>query len=198
MGVGCSVNLVPASRLNALRRARRRSYWIGACTTSVLLVFAGWLTHQGAVTSLNHISARVYGLEVQRSDSQRRLVAASARRDELLQQLRIVAAARRPQPWAHRLVALTRAAPEGLFLTELRVATVSNQRTATTPGEVSPTVVTLLGYAVDHAALIQFIAALQELPEWSQVDLVRANQEPLGAGYAVAFEVSCKTEASAP
>jgi hypothetical protein len=58
--------------------------------------------------------------------------------------------------------------------------------------------VRLLGYALDHAALLQLLNALQEFPDFQQVELVRATLEPHGAGVAVAFELACRTMEGRP
>ena len=68
----------------------------------------------------------------------------------------------------------------------------------TEPRTSSPTpefqTVRLLGYALDHGALLQFLNALQGLPGWRHVELVRAAQEPFRTGQAVMFELDGEVE----
>ena len=58
--------------------------------------------------------------------------------------------------------------------------------------------VRLLGYALDHAALIQLLNTLQGSPDWQQVELVRATSEPYAGQTAVAFEFDCRSEELPP
>ncbi|MGD8453710.1 MAG: PilN domain-containing protein [Phycisphaerae bacterium] len=244
--MSCSVNLVPAARLHAQARARRRIGWLIVGAIGALLVGAGWGVQHIAAAGLARLAEHVAGLEVQHAEAQRRLLASQGQRDALLDQLRVVATARRPQPWAHRLTALARQAPPGVFLTELVVTTpegptrptedatgehrraaaaahTATARTAT--GRTTPTgspqaqasslsppqapqasppqapqaqAVRLVGYAVDHGALIQMLQTLESDPEWGQVELVRATLEPLRGGVAVAFQFDCRTGEGRP
>jgi hypothetical protein len=217
--MNCSVNLVPTARLHAHARTRRRNRWLAACASLAVLVAIGWSVQHAAQAALARLAEDVSALELQRSEVQRRLVSADAQRTHLLQRLEIVSAARRPQPWAGRLVRLTREAPEGVFLTSLditatdgdnpatrnaappRPAPVATGRETGKPAGTPPTdtagkppsqAVRVLGYALDHAALLQFVNTLQRLPGWQQVELVRATQDPLRGGQAIAFELDCR------
>ena len=210
--MSCSVNLVPKARLHARIRARRRLAWIGSCSALAMLLATAWGAERTASGALTRLSESVGIVEVQRTEVQRRLVLATARRTRLLEQLQSLAAARRPQPWARRLVTLTREAPEGVFLTMIQISApaseVSRAPTGGSPAAPSPArteprtssptpefqTVRLLGYALDHGALLQFLNALQGLPGWRHVELVRAAQEPFRTGQAVMFELDGEVE----
>jgi Tfp pilus assembly protein PilN len=220
--MNCTVNLVPLAQLHARARARRRAGWLVVCAAAGLLVVSGRAFQFAAANGLQRLADEVSELDVQRSEMQRRLVAAGKRRAELTDQLRIVAQARRPQPWAARLLALTREAPEGVFLTAIEVNSraAGAARGKEVAGSARPTVppaggaakegialpklpaeahsVRLRGLAVDHGALLQFLNALQGLSGWEHVELVRATQEVYRNGSAVAFELACDIEESAP
>lgn len=204
-----SVNLVPTAWVEARARAGRRTAWLSVVAGAAIVVGAGWGLHRTATAALDRLGGELRGLETHRADAQRRLIAASAERTRLLERLRAVCAARRPQPWAHRLAALMRETPEGVFLTALTVnapgaapaaaARGPARRAAAAPrpepaaARAAPGAqdVRLLGYALDHGALIQLLNTLQGRPGWQQVELVRATLEPLRGGSAVAFEVAC-------
>jgi len=208
--MSCSVNLVPAAQLHRRTRGRRRTRWVWMCSTVGVLLVAGWGIRQAAAAALTHLTHRAGALDVQRTEVKRRLAAAETRRDALLDQLRTVAAARCPQPWPRRLMTLTSQAPEGVFLTVMNVST-PEESAAGTPrtqtrrpaeskadekglahvGREAQTV-RLMGYALDHGALLQFVSAVQSLPEWEHVELVRAAQEPYRGGTAVSFELDCR------
>jgi len=208
--MNCSVNLVPEARLLARARARRRTAWLTACGAAGVLLAAGWGVLYTAGGALTRLEQRVSDLEGQRSQVQRRLVAAAAQRTELLGRLRTAAATRRPQVWARRLMALTQAAPEGVFLTSIDIVTLGAGSTGQGSGRNSAGAerppsrlivagdgmqsVRLKGYALDHAALIQLYNAVQNLPGWRQLELVRATSEPFRGGSAVAFELAGLTE----
>jgi hypothetical protein len=205
--VSCSVNLVPKARLHARIRARRRLAWIGSCSVLAMLLSTAWGAERTASGALTRLAESVGVVEVQRTEVQRRLVLATARRTRLLEQLQSLTAARRPQPWARRLVTLTREAPDGVFLTTIQIGAPASEGdrapAGASPAAPSPArkeppassttpeyqTVRLLGYALDHGALLQFLNTLQGLPGWRHVELVRAAQEPFRTGQAVMFEL---------
>lgn len=210
--MSCSVNLVPKARLHARIRARRRLVWIGSCSALAMLLATAWGAERTASGALTRLSESVGIVEVQRTEVQRRLVLAAARRTQLLEQLQSLTAARRPQPWARRLVTLTREAPDGVFLTTIQIGAPAgegsrapNNANPAAPGATRkepPTggataeyqTVRLLGYALDHGALLQFLNTVQGLPGWRHVELVRAAQEPFRTGQAVMFELDGEVE----
>lgn len=218
----CSVNLVPVAQVTARSRARRRTAWLTVCALAGLMLAGGWIMQFASAAALRQLQETIAATEVQRSEIQRRVVAANGRRAQLLDQLQTLAQGRRPQPWPQRLVALTRDAPEGVFLTALEVST--QEQTSPAPprdsgataasavpapgpareGAAAPKTPTercsvhLRGYAIDHGALIQFLNALQSAGQWQSVELVRANQEPFRRGTAVAFEFECRAAEATP
>ncbi len=223
--MNCSVNLVPTARMHARARARRRTGWITACAALTVLVAAGWSTHITAAGALGRLSDEVAALEQQQAQVHQRLAATGARRTALLAQLQALGAARCPQPWPRRLLMLTREAPAGVVLTALEMITPDPAQASTGRGRARPgaarnhrleagatkteeqhpanqaartQAVKLLGYALDHGALIQFLNTLQGLPGWTQVELVRAVQQPYHSGFVVAFELDCRTQEDQP
>ncbi len=219
--MSCSVNLIPVERLHAQVRDRRRAAWLAACAIIGVLVGAGWIIERAGANALARLSGTVSALQVQRGGIRERLAAGQARRTELLARLQKVAAARQPQTWAARLTAMTGKAPEGVFLTGLNVSEIVSTEKGNAPQSPRPAAtpaapgaatakpqssestapaytVRLLGYAIDHAALIQFINTLQSLPGWRRVELVRATLEPYRGGVAVAFELEGQTQEGTP
>jgi len=210
--MSCSVNLVPVARLHARRRARRGRIWLGFCSGLFLLLATAWAAERTAASALARLGDTVSGLELRRTEVQRRLVLAEQQRMRLIEQLQTVAGARRPQVWPSRLVALMRETPPGVFLTGLHIDPSSEPEVAEKPpanptthaasatpeARRSATPVRLVGYAVSHDALLQFLHALQSAadgaPAWHQVELIRATQEPYQAGLLVAFELACRVE----
>ncbi len=215
----CSVNLVPVAQVYARSRARRRTIWLAVCGLASLALAGGWILQLASATALRHLQEAIAVTEVQRSDIQRRVVAANGRRAQLLAQLQTLAQGRRSQPWPQRLLTLTRDAPAGVFLTALDVSTQeqvgpapprdAGATAAPAPGParegaappkttVEQQIVRLRGYAIDHGALIQFLNALQGAGQWQNVELVRANQEPFRRGMAVGFEFECRAAEPTP
>jgi len=211
----CSVNLLPAVHLHARARARRRAGWVTLCAACGALVAGGWVVQHLAGRALARLASRAGELDARTAEVQRRLVAAHTERGELLARLETVAQARRPQPWPPRLLQLTQTAPEGVFFTHFSAtstdahtpnpgvparAVPSPQAGSTGPGERAPLVqaVRIMGYAVDHAALIQLLNTLQNQRDWQQVELVRATLEPYQSRLAVAFEFDCRTQEGVP
>lgn len=198
--MNCSVNLVPVAQMLGHTRSRRKKAWFGVCLGAALLVVAGWALDRAAARDLRRVRDHVDALQARRSEVQRQIVAARAARATLAAQLETVARAGRAQPWPQRLITLARRAPAGVFLTQLSVITPETEPTPGGAAAPSPShqAVTLLGYAVDHAVLIELLNTLQDLPDWQQVKLGRATLEPLGDGLAVAFEVEARTQETAP
>lgn len=211
--MSCSVNLIPAARLQAQARRRRRDRWLAVCGVLALALAGAWGVERAAARAVQRLTDSVQELRVQRTEVSRRLVAERGRRSRLLARLQTLAAARRPQPWPRRLLDLTRAAPEGILLTGLTIAPVetdaparadTGRKPALQTAKTSPALaareqsVRLLGFALDHGALLQFLDVLQSQPGWRQVELVRATQEAYRGGQAVAFEVSGRTLEDTP
>ena len=211
------VNLVPATRRHAQACVRRRVAWVGSCALLAALLALTWGAQRIAASAVVQLGNEVAALDAQRAEFTRRMAATNARRAQLLGRLQTVAAARRPQAWPRRLVTLAREAPEGVFLTGITIATpvrdpgpapVQNREArpvaagrppaqrAVAGGEMQS--VRLLGYALDHGALLQFLATLQRLPGWRQVELIRATQEPYRGALAVAFELEGRTQEERP
>jgi hypothetical protein len=208
----CSVNLVPALRRHTRRRARRGCRWLGFGVGLCVLLATAWAAERTAASTLARLGDTVSALELRRTEVQRRLLLAQQQRTRLLEQLQTVAGARRPQLWPQRLVTLMRETPPGVFLTALHVdppvvvepavPPPATQATAQTPdahghdGSVTP--VRMVGYALNHDALLQFLHALQSAsggcPAWQHVELIRATQEPYQSGLLVAFELACRIE----
>ncbi len=210
------VNLVPAARLHTRACARRRVAWMGSCMLLAALLALAWGTQRIAANAVVQLGNEVAALEAQRAELARRMAATNAERTQLLGRLQTIAAARCPQTWPRRLVTLAREAPEGVFLTGITIATPAydpgtaqaRNREARPAAGVRPPAqrvasdemqsVRLLGYALDHGALLQFLNTLQRLPGWRQVELVRATQEPYRGALAVAFELEGRTQEERP
>ncbi len=215
--MSCSVNLVPAMRLHTRRRARRGRLWLGFCASLCVLLATAWAAERTAASALARLADNVSELELRRTEVQRRLLLAQQQRARLIEQLQTVAGARRPQVWPRRLVALMREAPPGVFLTALHIdpptagepgekpalPPPATQAAPQTPQAVQPAPpalrgVRLVGYALNHDALLQFLHALQSASggasEWQHVELIRATQEPYQGGLLVAFELACRIE----
>jgi hypothetical protein len=209
--MSCSVNLVPALRLHTRRRGRRGRMWLGFCTGLGVLLATAWAAERTAASALARLGDTVSGLELRRAEVQRRLLLAGQQRARLVQQMQTVAGARRPQVWPGRLVALMRETPPGVFLTALHIDPPVVAESAEPPatqaaahpldarsrdGALTP--VRLVGYAVNHDALLEFLHALQGASggsrKWQQVELIRAVQEPYQGGQLVAFELAWRIE----
>ena len=203
-----SVNMVPQASLQAQARAHRLVRWIAACVLAALLLTAGWVVQYTATAGLAELDDRLSDLGVQRIKADAHLVSAKRRRAELAQQLQIVAATRRPQPWARRLANLTEAAPDGVLITRISIDTPAplterkESKKPREPNEKQPAPaisdtgnarqhVRIEGHALDHGTLIQLVNSIERIPEWQDVELIRATQQRCGAALVIAFELAC-------
>ncbi len=203
--MSAGVNLVPHAFLRARRRSRRRNAWLAVVAATAFLFLMGWGGQRLAAHALHTVEYQVENIEQQRSDVQRQLLMAAGRRSELVDQLRTVTESRRPQPWAQRLTTLTDVVPAGVLITSIDIGTggrvvVGNRRPPRGPANTAANAtdhnlqpVQMRGHALDHGALIQMLNTLQQLPGWTQVELVRATLGPFRTGAAVAFELDCQT-----
>lgn len=209
----CSINLVPEVRLHARARVRRRMRWLVAAGLLASINLLIGLGHLAMYRSVQTSTRELEFVQGQRGDVERRLLTLHAQRDALLEQLERALRARQLQPWPGRLVRLHEIMPEGVFLTTLSLAsedeapesrglrTVRPAGTGAVPANetrAGGARVELRGFAVDHPALLQFLQALRELPDWRVVELIRAEREPFGSGAAVAFDLLCQPREGSP
>ncbi len=183
-----AVNLVPFSRRVARSRVRRRNAWGTACSMAAIAICVAWFVGRSAHVAIDRLAVDLHALEVQQTGVRAKLVDGSAERDDLLEQLRRLASGRRAQPWAHRLVELAELTPNDVFLTELAVA--PPPAAPSEPTEPTAHRIRMVGIALDHSVLLQFMGALQTVPAWDEVELVRAHLNP---EQGVEFELVCGT-----
>ncbi len=207
---GCSVNLVPVAQCADRDRNYRRTAWIIICAVAGVLLGTGWGIQHLTTGALEQVANAVDELDVQRTEIQRRMMMANARRAELLNELRTIAATRKPQPWARRLTDLMREAPAGIYLTALDIGPAGGgprgskanrpgrQQAGDSGAAPSELSVRLSGYAPGHDALLQLVNTLQDQPDWQRVELVRAIQESRSDGPAIAFDLDCTAPEGRP
>jgi len=199
--MSCAVNLVPLAYRRSRVRARRRRAWTVVCAVTGVLVLLGVAVAQTVHALVEQLSSRVAALERQRLDVQRQIGALAAERATQVAELERVAAARRPQPWARRFVALTAAIPDGVFLSEIEIrpapAGTPPPRAATAPtgppaagAERLVQQVRVLGYARGHDDLLQFVKVLRAQPGWRHVELTGSRIDPWHGVELVAFELA--------
>lgn len=220
-----SANLLPGAFLDARRRAQRVRAWVGAAFVALLAAGALAVAWVHAARALDRVTRRVAVIEEGRQSIERQLHASRAARDDALFRLRVLAAARRPQPWPAQLVALARSMPDGVVLTKLSVepqasptpapaaaapatptgapaaaAPTSSPAATTRPGASAARVfpVQLAGFASDHEQVSSLADRLRRLPGWGSVELTKAARQPLGGGHAVAFELTCRVAEDSP
>jgi Tfp pilus assembly protein PilN len=209
--MSATVNLVPRPRLVASLRRRRRRGWMVCHVTVGLLIASAWSVQQMARAALQRVELRTATMKEQVTAYEQRLVESEAERSALIERLRVIAAARCPQPWGQRLVDLTRALPAGVVLSEVEVTAASEARAsdagagrrsagrtvspqlAPGPADSGGQSVRLVGLALDHAALMEMLHAVRKLPGWRQVELVHAQRQPSGATQVIAFEFRSQT-----
>ena len=219
--MSCSVNMVPEASLRAQARAKRLVRWLAVCTSAALLLAAGWIVQYMAAAGLARFGGKLANLDQQRTKADAHLVSARKRRAELAHELRMVAATKRPQPWPRRLAQLTGVAPDGVLITAINITpperpaepkqTTTSRERRREKDEAPPAPapepsypddtrqrVRIQGQALDHATLIQLLNGIEQLPEWHNVELIQATQQPCGAALVIAFELDCYCGPSAP
>lgn len=210
--MSAGVNLIPPARLHAWRRAVRRRRWIVICGALAGLLVVGVSLRWKAGGMVDDTSRHILVLQERRAEIERKLISANTEHGKLLERLRLIAAARRPQRWPQWLLQLNQEAPTGIVLAALDVSPAVAPRPPRSATRASARqdpvvvqeiakreqIVQLRGLATDHAELLQFLNVLQRIPGWQQVELVRAALEPYGRGMAISFELACRTMEELP
>lgn len=198
-----SINLVPRAFVEACERRRRIRNWMAACGATAGVVCMAATTVFVAGSHAAQARAAAVGVDEQRVELQRKVVAATRRRDELVAKATTIAAIRREHRLAGQLVALAERTPDGVRLTRF-ASRAAEPATASRPAKPSAadaprTAVTeIAGYAADHEQLNRFLRMLQEISDWGDVSLRRATTEKFGNGQAVAFQIECRQRRGTP
>jgi hypothetical protein len=210
----CTVNLLPESCRNAQRRALRRNAWFGVGLVAGVLVVGAWIALHASDRAILRFRRELAGLQARQSDLDRRLTLALQRRNRLADRGRALAALQQEEHFPGQLLNLSRLAPDGVVLTEIVARPpgagwapagrgaeaqrgVGPGATARSAGQ-DPLAVQMRGFAIDHDELERLIEALQQIPHWENVKLLRAAREPYQTGMALAFSLECRPEESEP
>jgi hypothetical protein len=219
----CAVNLLPESCHNARQRAIRRNAWTGIVVAAGLLVLGSWPAVRATNRTITRLNGELGGVQVKQSELERQSLRAAIVRGGLLAQGRALMALRQSHPLPARLLQLAELTPSGVVFTEISGVALQRElesaparptpqapaktgkknarpkpQTAFAAQPKAPLVVQMTGFAVDHDELTRLIDALENVPQWGQVTLVRATQEPYGNGLAVAFQLECRPAEAQP
>ena len=203
-----SVNLLPDSCHNLRRRAVRRTAWTIVLAWAGLLTTGSWIGLQAVNHTLTRLERQLGGIQVKQTELDRQLVFACVERNSLVERARALAALRQDPDTdglPERLYRLSRLAPEGIVLTELRSQPAELvERSAPPPSApgagAAPAVqrssrslnVQITGFARDHNELTRLIDAIEHIASWERVDLERAAIEPFQGGTALSFRLDCR------
>ena len=201
-----SVNLLPAGIRSARRRNRRLQIWVSAVLAVMMLTAIPLALDVSKSAAAASIESRLEPLQSRLSAVRADLKKAVAEREELTAQIARADALRSKRSWSSLLALLSSVAPDTVWFTSLRTATVAPQRAAPQPAggkAAQPQAVTLggpggihlEGYALDHDALYAFMSALKDTKTFDRVDLTSAGQEPVLNGTAVRFVLECYWQA---
>jgi len=200
--MNCRVNLLPEACANASRRAARRNVWTVTVLIASLLGAGTWGVLQAADRAVGRLHAELAELQARRLELERSLASAGAYRNQLAAQARALASLRHRHPLPAQLLTLSRLAPAGILLEELRGGALAASGSFAAPGmpaeplraaaELPPGLVQMSGYATSHDELARFIAAVQRVPNWERVELLRAARRPERAGDALVFQLQCQ------
>ena len=216
----CSVNLLPESCHNARQRAVRRNRWTVTVLSAALLVVGAWIALGATHQAILGLHRQLVTEQARHAELDRRLLLATRNRDSLVQRANALVGLRQQQcdrPFLpEQLVSLAQLAPEGVVFEEISGAPVTHPNegparpthppganpdapTPQSPGPVlavqikpEALVVRLSGFALDHQQLARLIEALRHVPQWDDVELLRAAREPYLQSEALAFRLECR------
>jgi hypothetical protein len=208
MSLSCAVNLLPDSCHYVWRRTRRRKVWTAVALLAALVVGGAWTALRAADQALLRLDRELARVQVEQAELDRQLMLAAKLRNDLANRGRALSALRHRQPLPEQLLTLSRLAPAGVVLTEIRAQPAGEVREPVQPSSSGntrspagnrspesrprPLLVQFSGYAINHDELARLVAVLQQVPQWEQVELLRAARQPYGSGEALAFELKCR------
>ncbi len=214
--MNCAVNLLPDSCHNVRRRTNRRNAWVVVLLSAGLLVAGTWVALRATDRAIGRLSREFSSVQIQQTELDRRLMFVTVARNKLAERARALTALHQEQTLPGQLLTLTSLAPEGVVLTEIRTPSPGDtRRPARSPAEASragtqktatrdttpirnPVTVQMRGCAVNHDELTRLIDALQNVPRWEQVELLRTAREPYRTGVALTFHLECRRMEGAP
>jgi hypothetical protein len=212
----CAVDLLPESCHNVRQRIRRRNVWVVVLTIAGLLLAGAWLILCVSDHVIGRSQRELEVLQARQSELNRQLTLATITRNRLAEQGRALSALRHEQPLPQQLLLLSEQAPSGVVFGEISTAAAPGPGRSSRPRsrsaqpapvqtpatENQPTqpaqIVRMRGYAIDHNELTRLIDVLQHVPQWQQVELLRAAREPYGSTQALAFQIECRPAEDAP
>jgi len=204
-----SVNLLPESCHNARRRVVRRNTWTAVALCAALLVLGTWMALHATNRAMLQLDRDFATAQGKQAELGRQLALATNVRNGLAQRARALSILRQDQRLPQQLLTLAQQAPDGVVFTEILAEPAGRPRLLTRPparalspaaGEPqkdrahdkpAPLVVRMAGYAVNHDELTRLIDALQHIPRWERVELLRAARKPYRTGVALAFRLEC-------
>ncbi len=204
------LNLIPADCLERATRHGRLRVWMSASAVAVILIAVAGVQRWAATRAITRLESQVAALQARQVELDRALMLATRSQDSLLTRAAAVAALPQEHRLAVQLAALARNAPAGVVFTRIdfkrrtqrgnavsprrRGGRTGSKTAAASPAAPPPPprpVVEMAGYAVDRQELEALLEAIQTIPQWERVRLLRAAREPYGAARAIAFELVC-------
>ncbi len=199
------VNLIPASILEAHRRARRLHLWVVAVTltAAVAALPVLWQVRQHARVA--ELTTLKQARTAQSASVRAELSATAQSLADLNDRIERANALRTKRSWAGLLSLVAQCLPQEVWLTSVATdappPAAARRRTSPRASEKQdhPTVVVLdgarraalAGYALGHEQLYDFMARLKAAQAFDRIDLVKADKEDVLWARAVRFELLC-------
>lgn len=218
-----SINLLPATCLNARTRARRQWTWSVTAAGLGAVLCAGWVAHLGAARSRKELLQNLAVLQARQTELDLQLTRASRSRATLYDDARALSRLRPANSLPEQLLQLARLTPDGVCLTELKALPFTAVRPAPRPAsapalaetnlpaaaaaanasrprplEYGVRSVQISGYAADFEQVQSFVDALAGVSQWQRVELVRSVRETREGRDVVQFRVECQEPEGGP
>jgi hypothetical protein len=196
------INLIPLYRQIKAERNRRMRWWIGLWSgyAGVLIVLVGLLyLHLGTSRDLTH--------DLKQQDQQLSSLQNDTRQTQtmLLQVSQKLLSARGllEQPdWSQLLAVLADLRGNDVVLEDVNLQLTAEAVPAPTPTKSSkskappPTIKTkwnlqLEGHGKTPESVSQYVLRLEATQLFDQVNLLKTNRDPIGAGEAISFSIQC-------
>lgn len=206
------INLLPRVCIEAAQRRRRTRNWTVLCGVAAMGIAGASAMVRMLPMRLEHDREAVRKIDEECTELQRRVVAATKTRDELLMRVATLRSIRQPSFVPAQLQSISDGVPEEVKLTRLSIrrgetVVAGAQATSKPATPKSPTaardtpaapITELTGFAVDHVALNLLVRTLERAGQWSDVNLRRASSEKFGSGNAIAFQIECRGRREQP
>lgn len=215
------INLIPTGCLDARIRSRRQLRWSLLVTFCGALLVAGWFARHNVTQRRARAEGRLAVLQAQQADLDLKLTRASRDRAELYDKARGLMSLRPVNVLPEQLLALAQKTPPGVVVSDIKAEPfILPPLPAPPPGTPAPVpaatavdaapakpaidrrpasrAIQIGGWATNFSQVQAFVDAIDQVPNWKSVRVVRTNRETRLNREWVNFRIEAVDEEAGP